>query len=314
MQGRLKKHLLKNFKNYWPKADGVKNIEVEEFQSLDPHFFKYRIKIHLFEDKKSVQEILRATPRTEFNVASFLLKIKNCLPSFVLSPLDFLKREKIFLYKEIQGKPLRRFILQKNVSKQVSGLVEEAGITLKSLHRFFKKINFVSSPSSPFIGDFKTLLKHYPDLGRMILGFKKEFQRKYQRFAEKKQIIHGDFTPSNIIVQENKKLKIIDFGSVRHGFPYEDVACFLAQIDDLYLWGYISPQRRRVLQRKFLLGYFKRMPSKNILKRIIFFKSAYLLSISHLEFYSEVLLQNMGSREKRVIGRFLKLIQESINI
>lgn len=45
------------------------------------------------------------------------------------------------------------------------------------------------------------------------------------------------------------------------------------------------------------MGYFGKIPSKNILKKINFLKSSYLLTILQLEFYPEVLLQNMGKEK-----------------
>ncbi|MDD3734904.1 MAG: phosphotransferase [Candidatus Pacebacteria bacterium] len=314
MKKRLENYLLKNFKNYWPDADKVKNIKIEEFQSLDQHSFNYRIEITLLKDEKIIKEVLRASQKVKFKIASFLLKTKDSLPSFILYPLDFLKDEKIFLYREIEGKPLRYFILKKYPPKKLKILVREVGIVLKLLHNFFKKYNFISSPSSPYIGSFEMLERYYPKWAAMAYDFKNEFKKKYQKLSGKKQIIHGDFTPANIIIQKDKELKIIDFSSVRRGFFLEDIACFFAQLDDLYLWNYISSSKKKNLQRELLMGYFGKIPSKNILKKINFLKSSYLLTILQLEFYPEVLLQNMGSKEKKVIEGFLRLIYDSLNV
>ena len=51
-----------------------------------------------------------------------------------------------------------------------------------------------------------------------------KFSKKIKKINLKKQLIHGDIHPDNVIFKKHKVSAIIDFNSLRKGFPIEDIA------------------------------------------------------------------------------------------
>jgi len=90
---------------------------------------------------------------------------------------------------------------------------------LKELHRLKTKIN----PKSPKTSFDRLVLKELKQISKFTNEFEKK-SKKMRTIYFKKQLIHHDLHPGNVIFNKNKVIAILDFNTLRKGVIIEDIS------------------------------------------------------------------------------------------
>ena len=121
--------------------------------------------------------------------------------------------------------------------------------------------------------------------------FKKELKIPSQNY----QLIHGDFTVNNILIDENKEIHLIDFEGFRQGYDYEDWGSLLLQLSGYK--GFFGSFKRL----SYLLETWKKVnaPEMEVEKK---FPQAVQM------FYFWTLYKRLSNPNKRQIRKDLNLL------
>jgi len=187
--------------------------------------------LHRFHDGSSSEKIEKICKILDFcgkNGAQVPIPIHNKRKHFVE------KNSNYFLTKFIVGKQISKknnlndlakqlAILHKVLNKKVTNYNYRIG------ERFYKKLtkNEFSVLKRKLrnkknVDSFdKLIIKNLKFLEK--LTFDNDFTAEYKRMNFKKQLIHFDLHPGNVLFRRNKVSGILDFNAMRQGFPIQDV-------------------------------------------------------------------------------------------
>ena len=187
---------------------------------------EYFIKIIADEDVKHVNKILHILQHIYPDMEIYLGHLQCENKQFNVSMMPYIKGRKI-TGKDITPETLVK--LQNNYH-QITDVANidievDAQITFESLEA---KIEHSFAEHK---GLKNYMLRHF---------FWKHFKTHLRSFVSTTQIIHGDFSLKNILIDANRQPHIIDYEMLRYGYMAEDWAFFMLQLANFHkLWGNI---------------------------------------------------------------------------
>lgn len=178
-------------------------------------------------------------------------------------PIAFDEELGLLLYLEVSGTTLRHFLRTEPNIKEKIKFIKLTAEWLANLHSF--DYTLTEKQDEEFlqtkIAIFKTaFLRHWQERYS-------EIEKLLDKILEERLLIydpdlfvlgHGDFTPSNIIIQRRHNLvAALDFIDAAMADPVYDLAVFFVQIEDLAIWGYLNFEASKNLKKAFIDQYQK---------------------------------------------------------
>ncbi|HUA15082.1 MAG TPA: phosphotransferase [Verrucomicrobiae bacterium] len=224
--------------------------------------------------KSIAPEIWRANPRT------------RC-PQV----LAFFPERKLLLLEMVEGKSLKELLF--DVGRNHSNLPDLLALSGEWLGRFHAATQCEqANPFEWLEGSFAEakvqdvfrncgVAELYPALATLL----QRFRLDYPDFRRPLCRIHSEFTPLHVLVKDDS-IYVIDFGSSRVGFGYEDVATFTTFFDTLLPWRAIAGSMRLPLSQQkdiFRESYFAHRQMTFGVPDNIVMRFAYLQAMAHHE-------------------------------
>lgn len=205
--------------------------------------------------------------------------------------LAFFPERKLLLLELVDGKSLKELLF--NVGTSHSNLPDLLALSGEWLGRFHALTQ--SEQANPFEwleGSFaeqkvRDVFRNcgvadlYPTLAKLL----EQFRRDYPDFRRPLCRLHSEFTPLHVLVR-NDVIYVIDFGSSRLGFGYEDVATFTTFFDILLPWRAVAGSLRLPLAQQkdiFRESYFAHRQQTFGVPDNIVMRFAYLQAMAHHE-------------------------------
>jgi len=173
--------------------------------------------------------------------------------------LAFFPADKLLLMEYIDGVPLKSMLFNLPFSYGLQRLLTLSGEWLGSFHRQSQE-----GQANPFDWLWEAMNSEIMErtfgpistLYTEAIGLLKTFRDRHPQFQRPLCQIHGEFTPLHILVQQDA-IYVVDFGSSRRGFAYEDLALFSTFYDGLMPWRRLTSLRYPFARqnRSFLNSY-----------------------------------------------------------
>jgi tRNA A-37 threonylcarbamoyl transferase component Bud32 len=141
----------------------------------------------------------------------------------------------------------------------------------------------------------------YPKLAKLL----HQFRVDYPDFRRPLCRLHSEFTPLHVLVK-NDVIYVIDFGSSRLGFGYEDVATFTTFFDILLPWRAVAGSLRLPLAQQkdiFRESYFAHRQLTFGVPDNIVMRFAYLQAMAHHESCRETIPASPAAALYATAGR-----------
>jgi Ser/Thr protein kinase RdoA (MazF antagonist) len=205
--------------------------------------------------------------------------------------LAFFADHKLLLLEMVDGKSLKELLF--NMGASDSNLPDLLALSGEWLGRFHALTQ--SQQANPFEWletsfaqqKVKDVFRNcgvsdlYPTLSNLL----QQFRRDYPDFRRPLCRLHSEFTPLHVLVK-NDAIYVIDFGSSRVGFGYEDVAMFTTFFDILLPWRALAESLRLPLAQQkdiFRESYFAHRQQTFGVPDNIVMRFAYLQAMAHHE-------------------------------
>jgi Ser/Thr protein kinase RdoA (MazF antagonist) len=179
--------------------------------------------------------------------------------------LAFFPDHKLLLLEIVEGKSLKELLFDVGATRiDISDLLALAGEWLGRFHAMTRQ-----EQADPFVWLKSTFAEKkvrdafqecgVSELYSPMEGLLQQFAREYPDFRLPLCQLHAEFTPLHVLVKDDA-IYVIDFGSSRTGFGYEDVALFTSFFDSLLPWRALAGFLRLPLaqqKRTFLESYLR---------------------------------------------------------
>ncbi len=180
----------------------------------------------------------------------------------IARPLGSDVRLRALFYESVEGTPLQHLL--RTTRFRTTRPLYAAGVWLATLHRQ----RLPGGRRRSLADERREALYFRMNLGRFyphglpaVERFLATFFVARTRFARALQrattLIHGDYNPNNILVQQDGGVAVIDFGNARRYDPMSDLANAVVQLG--YVPG-ITPRDRGRATRALLAGYGSVLP------------------------------------------------------
>lgn len=241
--------------------------------------------------------------------------LKNKKGSFVdTKKLVYLS--KFYEGKLFSGNPKQIQSLAKNLAVLHSVLkINKISYNYRTNYQYYKTLNFKELQKiKKRLKNINPFEKNLSNNYEFLIKCFNEDEKKtsiLKRHMPKKQLIHHDLHPGNVIFDRNEVSAIIDFNSLRKGLPIEDIT-----FASVRFGSYNNSNKKRILDRirNFVETYTAYNEiENNQLKEFNFYFSheilsriSYILRMKYFR-YSELWLKDFG-----MFLKFLKLAQTMI--
>ena len=290
MNSNIKKQIEEFSKNY-KNLGKILSTKILEPNNINSNNYVIITKKGKYVLRKTINDY---DPKRLFQMCKILYflsdnKIKVSHPIKNQKNIFFDSKKKFYLTKFYEGK----------FFQGTNNEIKDAAKNLALLHKILKKnkIKYNFKPHSKY---FKILtIKELKKIQKIIKNKKDidSFDEKVSENADylmkqskidfkysnvikklhvKKQLIHGDLHPKNVIFSKNKVIVILDFNSMKNGLKIEDVAFASFRFASSHT---SDPKKIMILMEKFLLTYINYNNLDNVeLKYFHFFLEHVILS------------------------------------
>ena len=225
--------------------------------------------------------------------------------------LAFFPERKLLLLEMVEGRSLKELLF--NMGRSHNNLPDLLALSGEWLGRFHALTQ--SEQANPFEwleGSFaqqkvRDVFRNcgvaglYPTLANLL----QQFRRDYPDFQRPLCRLHSEFTPLHVLVR-NDVIYVIDFGSSRLGFGYEDVAMFTTFFDILLPWRAVAGSLRLPLAQQkdiFRESYFAHRQQTFGVPDNIVMRFAYLQAMAHHESCRETIPASPAAALYATAGR-----------
>jgi tRNA A-37 threonylcarbamoyl transferase component Bud32 len=179
--------------------------------------------------------------------------------------LAFFPHHKLLLLEMVDGKSLKELLFDVGATRSdIPDLLALAGEWLGRFHAITRgeQADPFAWVKSAFAG--KKVRDAFQEcavseLYSPLEGLLQRFAREYPDFRRPLYQLHAEFTPLHVLVKDDA-IYVIDFGSSRRGFGYEDVALFTSFFDSLLPWRAVAgflrlplAQQKRTFMESYLM-------------------------------------------------------------
>ncbi len=225
--------------------------------------------------------------------------------------LAFFPERKLLLLEMVEGKSLKELLF--DMGRTHSNLPDLLALSGEWLGRFHALTQ--SEQANPFEwleGSFSQpkirdvfgncgVADLYPKLAKLL----HQFRLDYPDFRRPLCRLHSEFTPLHVLVK-NDAVYVIDFGSSRLGFGYEDVATFTTFFDILLPWRAVTGSLRLPLAQQkdiFRESYFAHRQQTFGVPDNVVMRFAYLQAMAHHESCRETIPSSPAAALYATAGR-----------
>jgi tRNA A-37 threonylcarbamoyl transferase component Bud32 len=225
--------------------------------------------------------------------------------------LAFFPERKLLLLEMVEGKSLKELLF--DMGSTQSNLPDLLALTGEWLGRFHALTEVEqANPFEWLEGSFaqpkvQNVFRNcgvadvYPALAQLL----QQFRLDYPDFRRPLSRLHSEFTPLHVLVRKDV-IYVIDFGSSRLGFGYEDVAMFTTFFDILLPWRAVAGSLRLPLAQQkdiFRESYFAHRQLTFGVPDNIVMRFAYLQAMAHHESCRETIPSSTAAAIYATAGR-----------
>lgn len=232
----------------------IENIDRCLVLSPNTYALLYEIQCEKNIRKVRVNASNEETRERAFAVMNFIQPQFSGPQYFIPKPYFYDLDYNAVAYENVEGKLLIHQLKSPNLEK----LINLTALWLKHLHSIKKPE--LTLPKHEMFFNFEALKFFYPDLAKEGPLLVEELKSRIS-FDFSKALIHGDFQPNNIIVDENN-IAVLDFNDSQIGDPDLDIAKFLTQIKTM-LFRFADTKHYEVLKKIFLESYGREYNKEN---------------------------------------------------
>ncbi|OQB44280.1 MAG: Phosphotransferase enzyme family protein [Parcubacteria group bacterium ADurb.Bin159] len=294
-------------KKYFPGAQKLLNLDIKINRNFRGKFRNISLQYNLdiaFKNKKKTKIVrakinsLHLCPKRHYQSLCFLEE--NGFTGLVSHPLDYISSLNMILYENLEGINFQNMLEEhKNLNPLLTNTPAIANFLYKLHHlpippksrNLFRKGGEYLELSSRRHWAFlvrKCAPEFYPQMRYLLDELWQEKKKQGISYKGPLVLIHRDFHWGNIILIEQGKIGVIDFGDSCLDDPLIDVASFIVQTESMF--RYYCPSKERIKNKiidSFCENYFQKNISDLEKKRLFYLKSNKYLQIAAIHAFIE---------------------------